>query len=567
MQKPQQATGFARHGGPVPKPPRASSNANLKPESHRLNPKPQTKPSTLLEEKPGRRQSSGRLQQSGEPSGAEKRLALPRIGSRAPPPGLSASKQSAGTTGRFSGQVWRDTHLSAARRKPQPLLSSVVRELPRSSLQKIFEYVCSSPRDLLTMLLVCRDWHVSLADSKLTWLVLKQAAGRQNKYLRQLDPDRMEGEAMKRVVREGVVMDKLERVNVLMKKVDEMFKYNSMKMNVPNKIVEWLNIELDLSIHKNISIQGHKFHYNKMNYASFFFTEVKKVNKLRFAEFDSLKITFHFRSSRLEETVQIPFIIDKREILESCKKTRLFNYYLNKNLALVYFDGDDSILKCLFEISAVHLILSFVSLFQKNKTVLKAVLPQQKAKKFETSHEKFASALSYDSIADYLKEQTHFEVSVSIHNGKERVFYFVNTTSRPSSFSMAKGAGSKAGKQLENRANQGVRFLFERLGEPLENEDVYLKLNNELGISEKIEDLIFCEVMVKDGEKVRFIDSGLRVFNRQESSEEVDFAVHSKMILRAEEAGQFAYRFEVHNDGYSLLLQTVDITLGANYFL
>lgn len=362
-------------------------------------------------------------------------------------------------------------------------------------------------------------------------------------------------------------MDKLERVNVLMKKVDEMFKYNSMKMNVPNKIVEWLNLELDLTIHKNISIQGHKFNYNKMNYAGFFFTEVKKISKLRFVEFDTLKVTFNFRSSRLEETVQIPFVIDKRDILEGCKKTRLFNYYLNKNLALVYFDGDDSILKCLFEISAVHLILSFVTLFQQNKNTLKRALPQQKARKFDTNHERYAAALTYNSIGDYLKEQTHFEVSVSIHNGKERVFYFVNTTSRPISYALAKTATPKGGHHTDQRPSEGIRFLFEKLGEPLENEDVYLKLNNELGISEKIEDLIFCEVMVKDGEKVRFIDSGLRVFNRQETSDGVDFAVHSKMILRAEEAGLFAYRFEVHNDGYSLLLQTVDISLGANYFL
>ncbi len=417
------------------------------------------------------------------------------------------------------------------------------------------------------MLLVCKDWYASLADSKLTWMVLKQAAGRQNKYLRQLEPDRMEGETMKRMVKEGVVMDKLERVNVLMKKVDEMFKYNSMKMNIPNKIVEWLNLELDLTIHKNISIQGHKFHYNKMNYAGFFFTEVKKISKLRFAEFDALKITFTFRSSRLEESVQMPFAIDKHEILNDCKKTRLFNYYLNKNLALVYFDGDNSILKCLFEISAVHLILSFVALFQKNKTTLKGTLPQQKARKFDTNHERYAAALTYDSIEDYLKEQTHFEVSVSIHNGKERVFYFVNTTSRPTSCSLSRTGASKGSKSTGERPSHGVRFLFEKLGEPLENEDVYLKLNNELGISEKIEDLIFCEVMVKDGEKVRFVDSGLRVFNRQESSDEVDFAVHSKMILRAEETGVFSYRFEVHNDGYSLLLQTVDIWLGANYFL
>ena len=33
---------------------------------------------------------------------------------------------------------------------------------------------------------------------------------------------------------------------MFMKKVNEMYQYNSMKMNVPNKIMDWLGLEMDV---------------------------------------------------------------------------------------------------------------------------------------------------------------------------------------------------------------------------------------------------------------------------------------------------------------------------------
>lgn len=470
--------------------------------------------------------------------------------------------------------VQRDTFLSATRKQTKPIYSQGFRNLPRAAIFRIFEFVYQNPTDYFILILLCKDWYTVLADSLQTWRTMKLVTGKNSKVLQDLDIHQFtDGKSLRKLVQQACVTAQLGQLNVFMKKVSEMYQYNSMKMNIPNKIIDWLQLTLDVKIGKEVLVGGHKYTYNKMNYAGFIYTEIKKISKLKFHSFDNLKISLIFRSPRLLESVEFQYEIPKRDILESCKKTRLFNYYIQKNLAFIYFDGDDSILKCLFEVSSVHLILQFSDLFGKKKASIATGVGSKVAKKFETQYERLSKAIGYSSIADYLREQTHFEVSVSIHNGKDRVFYFVNTTSRPG---MLEHPWSDTGIKSSSKRTSGnqdfqntdvVRFMFEKLGEPLDNTDVYLKLNNELGISEKINDLIFCEVMVKDQEKIRFIDSGLRVFQRQVSQDEMRYDYSSKMVLFAEERGRYSYLIEIHQDDHSTLLNTIDIRLHAGFFI
>lgn len=470
--------------------------------------------------------------------------------------------------------VQRDTFLSATRKQVKPSYSQGFKNIPRSVIFQVFEFVYTTPADYFTLILLCKDWHAVLADSLQTWRIMKEVSGKNNKLLHELDLGQFaDGKALRKVVQKACVAAQLSHINLFMKKVNDMYQYNSMKMNVPNKIMDWLQPMLDIRIGKDIFVGGHKFTYNKLNYAGFIYTEIKRISKLKFQAFDNLKLSLIFRSPKLSESVEFEFSIAKRDILEKCKKTRLFNYYIQKNVALIYFDQDDSILKCLFEISSVHLILRFADIFSRTKASVAKGISAKDAKKFETQHEKLSRQITYDSVEDYLREQTHFEVSIIIHNGKERVFYFVNTTSRPTlsdhpwtSFSEKSEPGKRLGAGKPQSLSKVV-FRFEKLGEPLDNPDVYLKLNNELGISEKISDLIFCEVMVKDHEKIRFIDSGLRVFQRDAGCEEMVMDYTAKMALVAEEPGLFSYAIEIHQTEYSLLLNKIEISLSDRYFI
>jgi hypothetical protein len=470
--------------------------------------------------------------------------------------------------------VQRDTFISQARRHQKPIFSQAFIGLPRSVIFRVFEFVYHTPKDYFTLTLLCKDWYNILANSLQTWQRMKIVSSKSNKFLRELDlAVYTDGKALRSVVQKACVSTQLNQINVFMKKVSEMYVYNSMKMNIPNKIIEWLQLTLDVRIGKNIVVTGHKFTCNKLNYAGFIYAEITKISKLRFASFDNLRLNLVFRSAKLSDPVEVIYDIPKSAILDICKKTRLFNYYISKNIAIIYFDNDDSILKCLFEISAVHLIVRFAELFGKTKSNIAKGIGEKEARKFETQNERLQRQIWYDSLEDYVKEQTHFEVAISIHNGKERIFYFVNTTSRPficddlwrnhSPNHAARGRGSHS----QSQKKQNIRFKFDKLGEPLECSDVYLKLNNELGISEKIEDLIFCEIIIKDYEKIRFIDSGLRVFQRNAAAEDLNYTYDSRMVLSAEDPGQYYYRFEICQDEYSTLLQSVDISLADSYFL
>lgn len=470
--------------------------------------------------------------------------------------------------------VQRDTFLSQTRRHQKPIFSQAFKSLPRSVIFRIFEFAYQTPREYFTLILICKDWYNILANSLQTWQRMKIVSSKSNKFLRELDlAAYSDGKALRSVVQKACVSTQLNQINVFMKKVSEMYVYNSMKMNIPNKIIEWLQLSLDVRIGKDIIVSGHKFTCNKLNYAGFIYAEIKKISKLRFASFDNLKVSLIFISAKFSGPVEVVYDIPKTAILDLCKKTRLFNYYISKNIAIIYFDGDDSILKCLFEISAVHLIVRFAEFFSKTKSNIAKGINQKEARKFETQNERLQRQIWYDSLEDYVKEQTHFEVAISIHNGKERIFYFVNTTSRPficddlwrykSNTHSSKGSGF----QNNTQKKQNIRFKFDKLGEPLESSDVYLKLNNELGISEKIEDLIFCEIIIKDYEKIRFIDSGLRVFQRNASAEDLNYSYDSRMVLSAEDPGQYSYRFEICQDEYSSLLQSVEISLADSFFL
>lgn len=125
-------------------------------------------------------------------------------------------------------------------------------------------------------------------------------------------------------------------------------------------------------------------------------------------------------------------------------------------------------------------------------------------------------AIVYHSIEEFLQDETDFEVILSIHNGKERVFYFINTTAFP--FLTRNGENPLFSNFNSKKSEKMVTFSFEDIGEPLMSDNFNLHFSNSLGISEKIEGLVFCEVLVKNHRKMCFLDSGVRLVTSQNSN-------------------------------------------------
>lgn len=165
--------------------------------------------------------------------------------------------------------------------------------------------------------------------------------------------------------------------------------------------------------------------------------------------------------------------IHKTEILNKCEKTKVFNFLLRKNLALVYFEEDANLLYGILEISASDLINKFASyvLGQKNLLVKGVIgsgsnqklspssleaekkILAKKAEGFLTKLEKRLSLIpTYPRLTDYLQDQADFEVIASIHNGRERILYFIDTRSLPVVLTV---------KNSKNKNSERLVFKFE----------------------------------------------------------------------------------------------------------
>ena len=315
-------------------------------------------------------------------------------------------------------------------------------------------------------------------------------------------------ESLKKLIIELTIQKHILKLNEFLNKITPLYEYNSAQLNLPNKIFEWLSIELNYTItneNNQILIQSKNFPYRIKveNYVTFLYGKLKNVKDFTLDDFDTLNINQQFHSKKLGKSIDIPTTIKKKELLENCNKTKVFNFFQKTNLALVFFEDDDNLLYGILEISASDIIERFVNLAKLIKgSFTKSIDCKKAEEKYSTNYERQLNLIqNYTSLQDYLTAQVDFEVRVSVHNGRDGLQYFIDT----------KSVGVVEGcKERGYLKSERLVFKFEDLHEPLECDQLFLRLDNEMGIAEKIENLCFCEVVVKDHERSLLVDSGVR---------------------------------------------------------
>ena len=251
---------------------------------------------------------------------------------------------------------------------------------------------------------------------------------------------------------------------------------------------------------------------------------------------------------------------------------------------LVYFDKDSNLLYGLIEVSAAEVLDKFIKIVVEYKKKLlgsrysdrggKVVKGRGRGQPTLTKIEKMVS-FEYTSLEEYLQDSTTFEVMASLHNGKERIFYFINTLKIPV-VTQEKKLSKMIKKGEETRFDDSfLTFSFEELNEPLESTKFCLNFTNEMGISEQLENLVFCEVMVKDNQKIRFLDSGIRSVVKTDRIDQgnqlkFDYIDGEAFFVSLEfERNLFKYRFRMVYDKQKsyMLLQEFDLTMNSKYFV
>lgn len=271
----------------------------------------------------------------------------------------------------------------------------------------------------------------------------------------------------------------------------------------------WLDLHLDIEICDNY-FGSYYYKVKRDNYVTFLITKVKHFSLFNFARYEFLNLKLHLYSNKLDLKFTKEYKISRKSIKDDCKKTKVFNYFIKENIALIFFEGDANLLYGIIELSATEILLGYIKNSIRYKNILLEKLPPNKKMKMLTKIEKIKD-FKYERIEDYLQDQVDFEVMLSVHNGNKRICYFINTRALPEL--------TQGDKKTKLKNNQIVQFSFENLTEPLESDDFNLYFDNDLGMTEKIQGLLFCEVIVKDHEKIRFIDSGFKIVENVENHE------------------------------------------------
>lgn len=201
---------------------------------------------------------------------------------------------------------------------------------------------------------------------------------------------------------------------------------------------------------------------------------------------DFLEVSTRIYSNRLN----LEYSIDSKIKISELKSKKViqgkvFNLYLDKNLVLVYFEGAKALSYALIELSISKILLGFMKISEKFKKKLLRDAPAHLKSQLKQKMS-VAPSVEYYNIQEFLREMTDFEVIASLHNGKERIFYFINTMAIPQY------------RKSEKLNCEALIFEFDDLREPLNSSNFTLHFSNAMGIKETIENLVFCEVIVKD---------------------------------------------------------------------
>jgi len=263
----------------------------------------------------------------------------------------------------------------------------------------------------------------------------------------------------------------------------KMFEYGHVKENVLNKLIERLNIRIDIAWNKKrpyyaLYQDNFPFKIKYQNNMSHIILRVDDIKKILIQDLSVLDLVITFRSRYLRRSIELDFQIKKDDIYDASnrKSTKVFHYLPLKNLLFVYFDNDTKVQYMLCEISILEVITRLYNVMRSKVS---------KAPKVK----RIAAPVGI-SLYEYVRQQLDFEVHFCVKNHNSMRYYFINTTSFPKHYD----------EEVANfRIPVNASFT-------LKGAD--FKLDDELGINQVIKDFFLVDFVLKDKDNILFVYSG-----------------------------------------------------------
>lgn len=149
------------------------------------------------------------------------------------------------------------------------------------------------------------------------------------------------------------------------KRFTKLFNYGSTKENIPNKLIDKLDLEMHIQLNKRPS-KKQPFKLRTFNFASYLYTKFSDIKDFKYDFYtphnmfkDNIYLEITFKSLKYKVSHTIAKKYCPEEIVEMAIKQKAFNYYLDKNIIFTYFEGDDHFLYIFFEISVLELVNIF----------------------------------------------------------------------------------------------------------------------------------------------------------------------------------------------------------------
>jgi hypothetical protein len=152
----------------------------------------------------------------------------------------------------------------------------------------------------------------------------------------------------------------------------KLFNYGSTKENIPNKLINRLKLELSVTINKR-NYPAYPFKLRSFNFSSYLYAKMPELAEIPFDMYtphnffkDKLDITLRFYSRTFKVAHTLSYSFKPEDIADCAIRQKAFNYFLNKNLIITFFEGDSAFLYAFLEISVLELVTEFRKAIRNN---------------------------------------------------------------------------------------------------------------------------------------------------------------------------------------------------------
>ena len=308
-----------------------------------------------------------------------------------------------------------------------------------------------------------------------------------------------------------------KKTNYFVENYLKIFEYGHIKENVLNKLLERLQIQIDLSWNKKrpyyaLLQENFPFKIKYNNNMSHIILRVEDIKKILICDLSVLDLVITIRSRYLRRSIEINYSIKKSDLYDESnrKSTKVFHYYALKNLLFVYFHEDVKVQYLVCQISLLEVLTSF---YNKTKT---KITKATKVKRVET--------LAGIGLYEYIRQQLDFEVHFCIKNHDKMKFYFVNTTTYPLEY-------TDEGANFRVAVNNS--FLLK---------GAEFKLDDDLGINQVIKNFFLVDFVLKDKDNILIAYSGFMDMKEMEIVE-VQRYIDNYMTYTDEHFTNYMFKF------------------------